>query len=242
MRLLVHVEGETEETFINEVLGPHLLSKGYSKVSARLIGNARQRSQRGGIKAWQTVRKEIMNHLRADRQSVATTMIDYYGLPQRGSGAWPSRATAGALPFPRNAEAVEAALSVDIAAHMGRGFNPSRFVPHVVLHEFEALLFSDCTGFARGMERPDLGPRLQAIRDGFSCPEEIDDSPVTAPSKRVTALIPEYQKPLMGTLAALEIGLATMRIPVKKATHSGNKKPPGGWSNPDTATISGWLF
>ena len=211
MRLLVHVEGETEETFINEVLGPHLLSKGYSKVSARLIGNARQRSQRGGIKAWQTVRKEIMSHLRADRQSVATTMIDYYGLPQRGSGAWPSRATAGALPFPRNAEAVEAALSVDITAHMGRGFNPSRFVPHVVLHEFEALLFSDCTGFARGMERPDLGPRLQAIRDGFSCPEEIDDSPVTAPSKRVAALMPEYQKPLMGTLAALEIGLATIR-------------------------------
>ena len=33
-----------------------------------------------------------------------------------------------------------------------------------------------------------------------------------------------------------------MRIPVKKATHSGNKKPPGGWSNPDTATIAGWLF
>ena len=33
-----------------------------------------------------------------------------------------------------------------------------------------------------------------------------------------------------------------VRIPVKKATHSGNKKPPGGWSNPDTATIAGWLF
>ena len=70
MRLLVHVEGETEETFINEVLGPHILSKGYSMVSARLIGNARQRSQRGGIKAWQTVRKEIMNYSRADRQLV----------------------------------------------------------------------------------------------------------------------------------------------------------------------------
>ena len=80
-----------------------------------------------------------------------------------------------------------------------------------MLHEFEALLFSDCTGFARGMERPDLVPRLQTICDGFSCPEEIDDSPVTAPSKRVTALMPEYQKPLMGTLAALEIGLATIR-------------------------------
>ena len=30
MRLLVHVEGETEETFINEVLGLHLWSQGYS--------------------------------------------------------------------------------------------------------------------------------------------------------------------------------------------------------------------
>jgi hypothetical protein len=39
-----------------------------------------------------------------------------------------------------------------------------------------------------------------------------------------------------------EFWLECLRIPVKKATHSGNKKPPGGWSNPDTATIAGWLF
>ncbi len=42
-RLLVHVEGETEESFVNEILAPHLCSRGFSKVSARLIGNARQR-------------------------------------------------------------------------------------------------------------------------------------------------------------------------------------------------------
>ena len=180
-------------------------------VGARLIGNARQRNQRGGITPWQTVRKEIMNHLRADRQSSATTMVDYYGLPQYGPGAWPGRAGAGTLPFPGNAEAVEGALSADVAKHMGHRFNPHRFVPNVVLHEFEALLFSDCTGFARGVERPDLAPQLQAIRDRFSCPEEIDDSPVTAPSKRVAELLPDYQKPLMGTLAALEIGLVTIR-------------------------------
>src|SRR5256885_1583241 len=47
-RLLIHVEGETEETFVNEVLAPHLLSFGYESVSARLIGNARQRDRRGG--------------------------------------------------------------------------------------------------------------------------------------------------------------------------------------------------
>ena len=209
MRLLVHVEGETEETFINEVLGPHLLSKGYSLVSARLIGNARQRNQRGGIRVWPTVRKEIVNHLRADRQSIATTMVDYYGLPQQGPGAWPGR-TAGTVPFPSNAGAVEGALAADVAKHMGQRFNRARFVPFVVLHEFEGLLFSDCAGFARSVGRPDPATQLQAIRDGFSSPEEIDDSPVTAPSKRVMALLPEYQKPLMGTLAAIEIGLAAI--------------------------------
>lgn len=212
MRLLVHVEGETEETFINEVLGPHLLSRGYTMVSARLIGNARQRYRRGGIRAWPTVRKEIVNHLRADRSSIATTMVDYYGLPQHGPEAWPGRADAGRLPIPRNAEAIEASLSADVTTYMGRGFNPHRFVPYVVLHEFEALLFSDCTAFAHGMGRPDLAPYLQAIRSRFSTPEEIDDNPVTAPSKRVVALLPEYQKPLMGTLAAIEIGLATIRV------------------------------
>ena len=62
-RLLVHVEGETEETFANELLGPYLHDRGYSEVTARLMGNARQRSRRGGIKGWAEVRKDILGHL-----------------------------------------------------------------------------------------------------------------------------------------------------------------------------------
>ena len=46
-RLLIHVEGETEESFVNEVLAPHLYTHGYGLVSARLLGNARQRDRRG---------------------------------------------------------------------------------------------------------------------------------------------------------------------------------------------------
>ena len=84
-RLFVHVEGETEERFVNEVLSPHLYDHGFSRISARLIGNARQRDRRGGIRAWTVVRKDIVNHLREDRGSIATTMVDYYGLPQTGS-------------------------------------------------------------------------------------------------------------------------------------------------------------
>jgi hypothetical protein len=34
---------------------------------------------------------------------------------------------------------------------------------------------------------------------------------ITAPSKRVQALVPGYEKPLLGTLAVIEIGLDKIR-------------------------------
>src|SRR6185369_5660280 len=90
-RLLVHVEGETEEVFVNEVLRERLLASGYERVGARLLGNARQRDRRGGIRGWDTVRRDIIRHLTEDPGCIATTMIDYYGLPTSGGKAWPGR-------------------------------------------------------------------------------------------------------------------------------------------------------
>ncbi len=99
----------------------------------------------------------------------------------------------------------------DLAGEMGNAFDSARFVPFVVMHEFEGLLFSDCAAFSRSIGRPDLEARLREIREAFATPEEINDSPVTAPSKRVEALVPGYQKPLYGVSAALEMGLARIR-------------------------------
>lgn len=211
-RLLVHVEGQTEEDFVNEVLRRHLFSCGYTDVSARLIGNARQRSKRGGGRPWSSVKTEITNHLNSDRGCIATTMVDYYGMPQDGSRAWPGRERASTLVSNRpKSKVIEQQLLQDIARTMGNRFDPSRFVPFVMMHEFEALLFSDCRRFAEGIGEPNLAPDFQAIRNGFPSPEGIDDSPDTAPSKRIEALFPKYEKPLMGSLAALEIGLPRMR-------------------------------
>ena len=99
----------------------------------------------------------------------------------------------------------------DVAACMSKSFDRARFVPFVTLHEFEGLLFSDCTRFAEGIGRAELAGQFQEIRDAFETPEEIDDSPETAPSKRVEALVPRYQKPFLGALAALAIGLDGIR-------------------------------
>lgn len=209
-RLLVHVEGETEESFVNEILAPHLYNRGFTKISARLVGNARLRDRRGGIRSWSAVRKDIINHLKEDPDCLATTMVDYYALPQRGTKAWPGREAAGECPFDRKAASVEDALSADICREMGVGFDPQRFIPFVMMHEFEGLLFSDCEAFGRGIGRPELSADFQTIRDQFASPEEINDDPVTAPSKRVEGLFPGYEKPLLGTLAILEIGLETL--------------------------------
>jgi len=138
-------------------------------------------------------------------------MVDYYALPQEGQAAWPGRADSTRQETGKKAACVEAALLEDLIRAMDRSFNPRRFVPFVVMHEFEGLLFSDCAAFSRGIGRPDLESDLRKIRDEFQTPEEIDDSPVTAPSKRVEALLPGYEKPLLGTLAVLEIGLPQIR-------------------------------
>ena len=85
-----------------------------------------------------------------------------------------------------------------------------RFVPFVVLHEFEALLFSDCDAFAHALDMPELTQPLLGIRDQFESPEHIDDAPETAPSKRILALHPRYAKVAEGTAAAEQVTLAKM--------------------------------
>ncbi len=207
-RLLVHVEGQTEEVFVNEVLRNHLVARGYHSVEARIVGNARLRDRRGGIRAWLAVKRDIVNHLRADQACIATTMVDYYGLPE----AWPGRVKSKIL---RSVEAkatcVQDAVGDDVVTEMGNRFDPDRFVPFVVMHEFEGLLFSDCSSFSRGIFRPDLEASFREIRERFANPEEINDSPETAPSKRLKKLVPGYEKPLLGVLAVLEIGLLRIR-------------------------------
>ena len=204
-RLLVLVEGETEETFVNQVLARHLHCRGYESVTARLLGRVRPRSQRGGIPPWSSAKGEVVRFLKEDTGIAVALMVDYYGLPESGKDGWPGR-SAGA-----GADTVEQAIGEDIASAMGRGFDRGRFLPCVTMHEFEALLFSDCEAFGRALERPGLGRSLQNIRNRFSNPEKIDDSPEGAPSKRIERLIPKYEKPLMGNLAALEIGLDKIR-------------------------------
>ena len=207
MRLLILVEGPTEEEFVKEFLAPHLGRHGYSTVSPRLMGRPRERSRRGGVPGWSQARRDILRHLKEDPGVIVSTMVDYYGLPQGKGRAWPGREVAEGVDFANKANTVEEALSKDVRNGMGKHFIPKRFLPYVMMHEFEAMLFSDCDKFARGIERPELAAKFREIRSEFGSPEEINDSEQTAPSKRIQRLVPKYDKLHMGGLAVLEIGL-----------------------------------
>lgn len=212
-RLLILAEGETEETFVNEVLAPHLYTKGFLSVTAKLMGNARDRSRRGGIRGWPGIRDEILLHLNNDKDLYISVMADYYALPggDHPAKAWPGRSEAATLPLEEKAGYIEDQLNVDIFEKLKGDRGNRRFFPYIMMHEFEALLFSDCSGFSKSLGQPKLATKLQLIRDSFSSPEAINDSPETHPSKRIQQLMPAYQKPLYGNIAALEIGLGKMR-------------------------------
>ena len=210
-RLFMHVEGSTEERFVKEILANHLYQHGYLHVSARTMGFAQERERRGGIRGWPEAKKGIVNHLRRDQEVISTTMVDYYGLPERPPGAWPGRATSGKVPMPNRATHVENAIRRDLQGELGDKFQVHRFIPYVMLHEFEAMLFSDCAQFARGIGRPELEPKFQAIVDAAGEPEAIDDTPKGAPSKRIETLAPGYSKPFQGATAARAIGLDKIR-------------------------------
>jgi hypothetical protein len=207
-RILILVEGEAEDTFVREVLGPHLFEARGHFVSAGYLAPAGT-----GIPGWPVARKEFLKALKHDSGLHVSSMVDYYGMQH----SWPGRTDAGQKPKAQRASHVENAVYEDVAADPQLdGESATRFHPYVSMHEFEALLFSDTSAAARGMGHAELAGNLAAIRAGFGNPEDINDSADTAPGKRLEALfkscgLGRYQKPLFGTLAALEVGLHAIR-------------------------------
>lgn len=210
-RLFVLVEGQTEERFVEDLLAPHLYSKGFTQVAARIVGKPSARNRRGGIVSWPVAREEFLSRLREDRNCHLTTIVDYYAMPAEGADAWPGRHSAASGPKSDRASIVETKIFEEIAAALGSSFDPNRFIPFVVMHEFEALLFSNCLQLAADANDSAVAASLQEIRDSFATPEDIDDSVDNAPSKRILKVWPKFKKALDGIKVAERIGLPRIR-------------------------------
>lgn len=201
----VHVicEGQTEETFVKELLIPYFAPMEIYLLPS-LLGKP---GHKGGNVKFDRLFTDIRNRIKGDPDAYCTTFFDFYALPTD----FPGKEAANAqIRIQEKINLVCSGLVSALEAKLG-GSSLHHFIPYVQMYEFEALLFSDAEGFAKGIDHPELAEKFQHIRDNFSSPEEINDSPITAPSKRVLELVEGYEKPLHGSLAASEIGLERIR-------------------------------
>ena len=196
-------EGRTEVRFVKTVLAPVL---GYQELFLYPI-RIGSRNRKGGNVTFDRLRANVRDQLNSNRASYCSTLFDFYGLPP----SFPGKQLAST-----KTDVCEKALAVQqgLIGEMGRSLDSEplqRFIPYVQMHEFEALLFSDPSAFAAAVGQAKSSSDFAMIRAEFETPEHIDDSPDSAPSKRILNLVPGYEKPLMGELAAKAIGLEIIR-------------------------------
>jgi hypothetical protein len=205
-RLYLFAEGQTEETFADTLLQPHLANHGVYLHRAVQIAHARKKGRihRGGGRMYEPMKNDIRRFLAQEKAADVffTTMIDLYGLP----GRFPRRDEADRLRHApaQRVEFLERAFAEDI--------DDSRFVPYIQLHEYEAYLYADPSWFGYFYDHHAAQiAELQAVADRYDTPELIDDGEQSAPSKRIIAQFPDYAKPAMGPQLAELIGLEVIR-------------------------------
>ena len=130
-KVLVLVEGQTEEFFIKKILSHHLEKKNIF-ITPTILATKRVKSGpdfKGGIISYTRVKRELIRLLGDTSAGLVTTMFDMNGLPHD----FPGKSDASGTPLKR-VKYIEQVFDGDI--------NDSRFLSYISLHEFESLLFS----------------------------------------------------------------------------------------------------
>ncbi len=188
-RVNVVCEGQTEETFIKEVLAQYFNSQeiAFNPIN---LGGLNKKGQ------FHKFKRRIQNLCRRDSSAWVTTMVDYYGFPVE----LPGKSTPGSPKIKAKA------LMENFKEEIGE----NNFIPYIVLHEFEALLFSKPDAFSSWFPEDEVNELIK-VRNNFESPELINDHSETAPSKRILNNCKNYDKIVHGTLISLEITLETIR-------------------------------
>jgi len=200
-RVLILVEGQTEERFVKDILNPVFLPQNIvlipTIVTTKIVRSGGR--FKGGWVSYVKAKRDLQKLL-CDTNAVAvTTMFDFYGLPQ-DFPTWVSSGTCY-----KKVKAAEQAFASDI--------NSPKFIPYLQLHEFEGLLFSspEAISDTLGHAKTIILNAVRNIRNAFATPEEINEGDETHPSKRLLKLFPSYEKVPYGSLIAQRTGLDTIR-------------------------------
>jgi len=197
-KLLIICEGHTEVRFCDQILKAHFANLNI-EIEYPLIAYSG-----GGIVPWTNLKNEIELHYSTNPDRFITTFIDYYGLySHHNFPQWiaaHAHADKGTI-----MNTLEAGMLADLSAPA-----QGRFIPNILLHEFETLVFSDHAVFNQYYEPSEFNNAgLVAI-----CaldPETVNNGIATAPSKRLEANIPNYDKVNDGVELCKLIGLNNIR-------------------------------
>ena len=200
---LILVEGQTEEAFVRTVLRPYLVEKVNLWLEPTIVVTKRVAagpSFKGGLGSYRKLRSDLLRRFDASHFTVVTTLFDYYGFPADAPGI---------ADLPASATPQQKALHVQDA--FARDIARSHFVPFLALHETEAWIFSELEHSSWAFPEGSRLSELRAIRAAVGSPEEINDGFHTAPSRRILAACPAYQKAINGPVVLGAIGIDAIR-------------------------------
>lgn len=180
VRVGISVEGTTEERFVKAVLGPYLVAKNVYITPISM----------GGDVNVDRVKSELKNI--GYSFDYVTTLYDFYGFKKKLVGE------------------EKASLEQRVYDVANESIKP-KLIPYIQMYEFEGLLFSCPDGMERGLSESGVKEWCKLILDEFDQePEKINNSPNTAPSKRL-AKETNYRKTTHAPNIAKEIGIEKIR-------------------------------
>lgn len=210
IRLQILVEGQTEEAFVNRMLQPHLTNinpsawVGVSQIPQKK--GVSSRGKKGGWVSYKRTRDYIVARMHGDSSAYFTTMLDLYAIPGDFPGLGDAKSARD--PYERISQ-LERNFYCDFPPDICR-----RFIPHLQLHEFEALLLVEPRVLLADFPEADIRQPQRLMDDiAGENPELVDEGRETAPSKRIIKYFPAYEhrKPDVGPRAASAVGLARLR-------------------------------
>jgi len=195
-RIHIFCEGDTEESFVREIMYDHFISK---NILLNPIIVRTSAKETGGITTYGKIKNQIIRKCHQDKQAIVTTFIDFYALPRDFPGQ--DKKLSGISSYEK---------AVFFEEEFAKDINLKNFLPNLTIHEFEGLLFSNPEVFIKYFDKS-ISKKISKIRKAYETPEYINDDPKTAPSKRLIKICPHYQKISHGTLISYDIGLEAIR-------------------------------
>ena len=182
-RLHCIVEGQTEVAVFTSLLTPYILEKTGAYCLFTPIKHTG-----GGIVQFSKILPELREHLK--EKKIVTTYFDYYGIHESHNFKNYNKAKIEQSNAKVGVELLEKGMTEFLNE---KGINTRYFVPYIQLHEFEALLFSSSESFELVYDNDNITNEIQKINNRYPNPEDINDSPRTAPSKRIIKIVEKHE-------------------------------------------------